>query len=205
MRDKDIRVSIKESLLKKYYMDSDSRVVEELNVNYGDARIDIAVINGALHGYEIKSEKDTLYRLPNQLVSYSKTFDYLTVITGSNHLLHLESLLPKWCGIIIASYIKGTKDIQLNIHRNTERNNNIDKYSIVQLLWKDEVINILKSINIIKGLSGKSKHYLWNLLANSLDEKSLSEKVREVIKLRVNWKFESPLFENDDCSSLCAK
>lgn len=190
MRDKDIRLSIKESLLKKYYLDCDSRVVEELNVSYGDARIDIAVINGALHGYEIKSEKDTLNRLPNQILSYTKTFDYLTIITGKNHLKHLESLLPDWCGIVIASYIQGGKKIELSVYKEAKRNASIEKHSVVQLLWRDEVIEVLRSINILKGIKGKSKQFLWNLLADSLDEKSLSEKVREIMKLRVNWKSE---------------
>ena len=41
--------------------------LEELGLCQGDARVDYAVINGAMNGYEIKSDRDKLVRLPHRL------------------------------------------------------------------------------------------------------------------------------------------
>jgi len=67
MRDSDVRRAVKASLGAEYAHDADTRMVEEMGVWSGSVRIDIAIINGALTGYELKSDRDTLERLPRQL------------------------------------------------------------------------------------------------------------------------------------------
>ncbi len=187
MRDIDIRVKIKETHLKKYYNDSDSKVVDEFNVCLGVARMDLAVINGALHGYEIKSEADTLYRLNNQITMYSKTFDFLTIVTSQKHLDGVLNQIPDWWGIIVASQNKKT-GISLKTVRKPKRNITVDKLSLAQLLWRNEIIEALNSIGIIKGLSNKPKPYLWNLMSENFSTKDLSKIVRDKLKFRANWK-----------------
>jgi hypothetical protein len=49
-----------------------NRVVDELELVRGEVRIDVAVIGDIMHGYEIKSAKDNLLRLPNQQLHYGK-------------------------------------------------------------------------------------------------------------------------------------
>jgi hypothetical protein len=188
MRDIDIRVKIKSTHLKKYIADSQSKVVEEFCVSVGEARMDIAVINGSLHGYEIKSDSDTLYRLPSQIETYSKTFDYLTIVTGKKHLENVIESVPEWCGVIVASNNKTVKGITLKTVRKPKINLQVDNLSLAQLLWKEETIEILVSLGIKKGLSGKPKPFLWKLLADSISTKELSIYVRETLKLRSNWK-----------------
>ena len=51
----------------------------------GTVRIDVAVLNGEMCGYEIKSDRDTLERLPFQIEIYSKEFDKLTLVVGRRH------------------------------------------------------------------------------------------------------------------------
>lgn len=60
--DYDIRVSLKETLANEH-KGTDTIIVDELPICWGDARIDLAVINGRINGYEIKSDRDTLDRL----------------------------------------------------------------------------------------------------------------------------------------------
>ncbi len=195
MRDIDIRHKLKQSQLKKYYVDSDCKVVDELNVCLGDARVDIAVINGAMHGYEIKSEHDTLARLPSQLVAYSKTFDFLTIITCRAHYEKVVEIAPAWCGIILVEpSTKKNSDFRLTKVRRAKRNINIDKYSVAQLLWKSEVIDILSSLGIKKGLNSKPKPFLWDLLVKTVDYQELSGFVRHQLKSRTNWRSEIQLF-----------
>lgn len=200
MRDIDIRKELKTSILQKYYLDKESKVVNELGIGYFEAIIDIAVINGSLHGYEIKSEYDTLHRLPTQFAAYKKTFDFLTIITAEKHLSSLIKLVPKWCGIIIIGYNNA-----FSYYRNPTKNEETEKYSLAQLLWKDEAITILEELNIRKGLKGKSKPALWNLLSHLLEKDILAEKVRSKLKIRANWKSDEQLCENDGYFQLSAK
>ncbi len=78
MRDQDIRDSLRQELVAAYGSDSSTLIVEELGICCGMARVDVAVVNGELKGFEIKSEKDTLGRLPAQSGMYGKVFDTMS-------------------------------------------------------------------------------------------------------------------------------
>ena len=75
MRDLDARTAIRRQLHAAHSADPDTRIVEEMGIWSGSVRIDIAVINGELSGFELKSDRDTLERLPNQADLYSRVFD----------------------------------------------------------------------------------------------------------------------------------
>ena len=80
--DPDIRAVLKSRLQAKHALEPDTVVVEELGLCQGQVRVDMAVVNGVLHGYEIKSDCDTLRRLPNQVVAYGKVLDRATLVVG---------------------------------------------------------------------------------------------------------------------------
>ena len=52
----------------------------------GACKADIAILNGTSTVYEIKSERDSLGRLQNQINSYSRVFANVVVIAGENHV-----------------------------------------------------------------------------------------------------------------------
>ena len=62
-RDVDIRKALLANLEVKYGDSSHDLIVEEFGCK--TARADVAVINGFLHAYEIKSDSDSLDRLPS--------------------------------------------------------------------------------------------------------------------------------------------
>ena len=59
LKDNDIRVTLIDEL-NRINAQHDYRIIEELAVCDGEARVDVAVANGRLCGYEIKSDADTL-------------------------------------------------------------------------------------------------------------------------------------------------
>jgi len=71
MNDLEIRGSFHRKKLRLQHAHVDTLVVDELGLNHGECRADIAVINGHLVGYEIKSNKDSLRRLEGQVNSYN--------------------------------------------------------------------------------------------------------------------------------------
>ncbi|MDO9572485.1 MAG: sce7726 family protein, partial [Candidatus Omnitrophota bacterium] len=138
-----IRSALKEFLDKHHANDDKVRIIEELGIQHGTARIDIAVINGLLHGYEIKSDQDTLQRLPEQMDVFNAVFNKITLVVGKTHLYEAINLVPEWWGITIAK-TNSNSPLTFNLIREGELNKKQDSVSIAQLLWREEALEILK-------------------------------------------------------------
>lgn len=189
-RDIDIRRSLKHSLTLQFNDDPDTLILDELGLCQGVARVDIAVVNGSLHGYEIKSEKDTLARLPGQINIYNKVLDEITIITGQCHLENVMKIIPYWWGIQIAE-MDEENYVVLNTIREPEKNPYIDSYSIAQLLWREEALDLLRRFELEKGFISKPRQKIWEKLSHSFSLVDLKYYVREQIKSRQNWRSET--------------
>ena len=105
--------------LKKQFPDgSDSLVINEFGC--AGSRVDVAVINGRLHGYEIKSDCDTLLRLESQVPAFSAVFDRITIVVGSRHVDNLSGCVPPWWGVIEAVCACNGADLK-TVRRASER------------------------------------------------------------------------------------
>lgn len=67
----------------------------------GNNIADTVVLNGTSTVYEIKSERDTLARLEQQLSSYRKVFAKVNIITGENHLSSVLQTAPEDVGVLV--------------------------------------------------------------------------------------------------------
>src|ERR1700685_1087145 len=103
LRDTDVRRALLHRLEVQDSGDNATRIVGEMGVGAGSVRIDIAVINGELSGFELKSDRDTLDRLPLQAELYSKVFDRVTLVCGERHAAKATQLVPAWGGITVAN------------------------------------------------------------------------------------------------------
>lgn len=188
LRDYDIRQALVEKIEKENQKHdcSSYRIIEELSICDGDARVDIAVANGKLCGYEIKSDVDTFERLPRQIQYYGTTFDKMTIVVGKKFTDKVADVVPDWWGIKVA-YTNKFGNISIKNIRNPKINKSIDAYRLTQLLWKDEMIDILKKNNI-KGISNKSRYKLREIAAETISLNEIKDYVRETIKTRSNWR-----------------
>ena len=100
--DLTIRSALRSKLLADHAEEGDTALMEELGLCRGRVRVDLALVNGHLNGYEIKSDRDTLTRLETQAEIYMKVFDRLTIVVGSKHLSSIGTRLPEWWGILQA-------------------------------------------------------------------------------------------------------
>lgn len=186
-RDIDIRASLHSILREEHKNEPDTLIINELGLCQGDARIDVAVVNGAINGYEIKSESDTLGRLPRQTDAYNRVFDTVTILTASRFIEGIEDIIPEWWGIV-----KAEMDCDGIVHffpyRTPHQNPNIDPIALVQLLWREEALSILKERGLQKGLLSKPRHVLWNALAEKLELSDLQDEVRRRLKARSQWR-----------------
>ena len=84
--DPEIRQALRFRLSIEHAKQPDTVFIEEFGICRGQGRIDLAVVNSFLHGYEIKSDRDSLRRLDNQIELYSKVLDRATIVVGKRHL-----------------------------------------------------------------------------------------------------------------------
>ncbi|MEP7235533.1 MAG: sce7726 family protein [Ignavibacteriota bacterium] len=180
MNDSEIRNVLLLDLGKSH--GNDTKIVNELGICQGVARIDIAMINGSLSGFEIKSEKDTLSRLPRQISFYNKVFDFITIVTTDTHLAGVRQLIPHWWGISVAA--KENEVIKITTLKECDLNENVDIFSLSQLLWRDEALELLSHHGIDRGLRNKPRAILWKQISASFPYEEVSRFVRHRLKTR---------------------
>jgi hypothetical protein len=191
MRDREIRHVLHARLAAQHAGDSATRIVDELGLLRGASRIDVAVINGRLEGFEIKSEKDTLERLPHQLEAYRRVFDRLTVICAERHLESALKLAPWWCGVEVAKPGRA-KVLHLRRARESRANREVEPDAVAQLLWRDELIDALEELGEAGGLRSKPRAVLRGALVASLPPTRLRALVRDRLRAREGWRVERP-------------
>lgn len=190
--DSMIRVVLRKKLEKKHAKDKHVRIIDELGLHHGDARVDIAVVNDVMHGYEIKSDQDTLFRLPEQIQVYNSVFDKMTLVVGKSHLYEAIKIVPDWWGVVVAK-TDTNGNVIFNTIRKEETNKAQNQLSVARLLWREEALRILEDIDEAKGLRSKPRDLIYTKLSTVLDQKTLNKKVRETIFFRTDWRSESPL------------
>lgn len=69
----------------------------------GSCKADLVILNGTASVYEIKSERDSLDRLRNQIENYKKVFATINVIAGDGHVSRVLQIIPKDVGVMSLS------------------------------------------------------------------------------------------------------
>ncbi|WP_088815487.1 MULTISPECIES: sce7726 family protein [Listeria] len=184
IRDELIKVIRKENDKKQF------RVIEELSICDGAARADVAVVNGLLHGYEIKSDHDTLERLPNQIVNYELTFEKTTIVVGKKFESKILEIVPVNWGVSVA-YLNKFGAISIKKIRSAKNNKAVSTDKLLDLLWSKEIKLLLKE-NKIKGYSNLPKNELASLTKQCVPRKEILEYTRNILKTRVGWRADLP-------------
>lgn len=189
--DKSIREVLLTELNKKYAKNHKTAIIPEFSLPNGAARIDIAVVNGIMHGYELKSDFDNLLRLQRQIEAYSLIFDKVTLVVGKKHLLDAIHFIPSWWGITIAKMTNNAISPILLPIREPAINPEQDINYVVELLWKNEAKDIL--LNCCKiNTEQLLKKDLTNILIDELDHQDLKSIIRKKLVQRFfnsAWRF----------------
>lgn len=187
MRDIDVRRALHKKVLHEHHDQPNTLVLDEFNVWYGTARVDIAVVNGRIHGYEIKSDQDTLNRLPEQARIYSNVFDRVTLVVCETHVERASPIIPQWWGIKVA-YAGPRHGVHFREERAPKVNPTIDPVAVAALLWCNELTELLESMNAARGMRGKSRDALTRRLAEIVTLEDLRSMVRTRLKMRTDWR-----------------
>lgn len=187
MNDAQIRESFHRKKLSKHLANQGTLIVQELGLKHGKCRADIAIINSYLIGYEIKSDDDSLRRLSKQIQAYNDVFDRATVIVGAKHAKAVSLRVPEWWGIIV-THKESNGDILFETTRPSRPNKEIDLFSVAQLLWRNEVINLLLGMGIPRKSLRKRRDILYQDLIDRVTPTELRRRVRDCLKNRIDWR-----------------
>jgi hypothetical protein len=184
MRDRDIRKSL-DAELRRQHPSDDTWIFHEFGVSHGASRIDIGLVNGSLEGFEIKSERDTLRRLPAQIEAYNRVFDRVAVVGSGKHVDPLLEAVPRWWAVMQA--VERAGRVEIETRRQGRANPGREPLALAQLLWRDELVAALEERDMMAGVRSKPKRVLQEALvaATTLDE--LSALVRAALKKRI-WR-----------------
>jgi len=187
VKDCEIRAAAHGTLLRHARACPDTIVLDELGVDHGACRIDIAVINGHIRGLEIKADADVLDRLPGQVAAYGAVVDRATLIASPRHIARALPLLPEWWGVMSAEQLaSGT--IAFRTVRRERANRSVDPLTLARLLWRPEAAAILRSLGTSEKHLREPRETLYRMLIKALPRRVLAERVRHTLKVREAWR-----------------
>ena len=158
-------------------------LIEELGIEHGAARVDVAMTSDRLMGFEIKSDFDTLDRLARQMHAYHRVFDALTIVTTPAFLLQIEALLPKWWGILVVTADQGQTPTLVEL-RAPAAHPRQEAESLAALLWRDEAYSFLmeEAGAIVKARA--ARHLIYEAIAAAIPLPKIRYRVLVALKSR---------------------
>ena len=173
--------------LRRQHSQSRTLIVDELGLAHAQSRIDIAVINGCIHGYEIKSSKDNLARLHTQMNVYRKTLHKLTIVTASKHLSKILWEMPDWCGIVCAD--KGPRGgINFRSIKSARSNPEVDPFQLAHLLWKSEVAELLIRLGYKPSELRLPRKRMYRMLCEISTSQQITASIYKAMTSRSEWR-----------------
>ena len=192
LRDSDVRQAAYRRLLTHAQACRDTLVIDELGLDHGRCRIDIAVINGQIRGVEIKAEADTLERLPRQVAAYGEVVDKALLIVDPKHLASAMAMVPDWWGVMVAER-GATQGVKFRRVRAERANKGIDPLVLARLLWRPEAQDILRGLGVAEHDLRAPREDLYQRIVSLLPLRRLSSAVRAALKSRTTWRDQKPL------------
>ena len=185
--DPDIREALVEKRLEPHARRSGALVIHELGLAHARRRVDVAVVNGYIHGYEIKSAKDRLDRLPGQIEVYTRSLHRLTLVVAAKHVKRVLEIIPPWCGVL--KVLVGTRGgIRFESVRQAKKNPSVDPYILAHLLWRNEVQDILSKYDIQPAILRAPRAELYKLLVKETPEANLTGMIKDAMTERTSWR-----------------
>jgi hypothetical protein len=180
--DADIRAALLQRLFSCHAREPDVAFLEEIGLCRGQAYVDVTVVNGSLHGYEIKSDRDSLRRLAGQVALYGRVLDRATLVVGTRHVEDADEVIPEWWEILIADVSAGA--VRFRRRRRGRRNPARDCRALVELLWLSDALELLAAREAIRGYRGKPRRAVWDRVCELYSVDEVADAVRKQLKAR---------------------
>ena len=183
----DIRSALHSNRLRHQKSRPDTLVINELGLVHARSRVDVAVIDGCIHGYEIKSAQDTLDRLSGQIEIYRQALQKVTIVAAHKHLPKVMAIIPDWCGVI--EVVQGTRGgVRLWPIRPARMNPEIRPIMLAHLLWRPEVLDLLSRVGFASRQLRGPRIQLYEMLCEVMTVREITAAIREFMGVRQTWR-----------------
>jgi len=186
MTENQIRSDIKARIPRFLRSDDDMRLVEEMEICAGKARVDMAVISDRLIGIEIKGPQDSLRRLPRQVDQYSKCFDQVMLVVHELHAKGAIRIIPQWWGVVVGTDNNGGNSYHLE--RQASMNCHVDLDVVLSLLWRPELEELCNKFLQVTPSVRDSKRKLRSQLLKDIVPDELKAAGINMLRLRQGWR-----------------
>jgi hypothetical protein len=182
LRDPELRKPLQKWLERKFLAHNDTEILHELRMPRPSGRVDIAVVNGRLSGFEIKSDFDSLSRLPRQVRAFSAVFDEMCVVTTSRHSADAKKIIPSWWRLTVHSKKNGKR-----LFRTVQKgcsNPNVRIDALLHMLTRSELSNIFRSRQLDFQIRTSRRFQMIERLIERLEPSEIQFEVRRLLKTR---------------------
>lgn len=145
----------------------------------GTCKADLVILNGTASVYEIKSERDSLTRLVNQIENYKRVFATVNVIVGESHVDGVRQIVADDVGIMCLSrrqYISIVREA-------VDRPERISPVTVFESLRTAEAATILEALDVtVPTVPNTLRHSVLRELFADLDPTALHREMVHTLK-----------------------
>ncbi|MGB3325890.1 MAG: sce7726 family protein [Mycolicibacterium fortuitum] len=186
MRDGDLRSALS-AVVARQYQERRHVLVPEVDivVTY-PGRIDALLVADRICGFEIKSDVDSLRRLPRQVEIYGPVLERATLVVGKRHASAAADIVPSWWAIWEARHYGG--GLVFATRRRGRLNPDVDPFAVATFIPRDVVLRRLRA----QGMSGVSKRSVAELryvLAETNSKSEVLALARSAMLARPDWQY----------------
>lgn len=145
----------------------------------GACKADVAILNGTATVYEIKSERDSLSRLANQIENYKKVFAKVYVIASEGHVKGVLDTVSEDIGVMML----GSRYRIATVREAEDRPDRICPATVFESLRSAEAVAILKRLKVaIPSVPNTQRHAAMRAVFALLDPTAVHEAMVTTLK-----------------------
>lgn len=188
MRDADIRPSLA-SVISSKMASQQHLFVPEVDIRWSiPARADALLVERRISGFEIKSDRDSLSRLPRQVAAYNEVVERAYLVVGERHRERATALVPDWWHIWLA--VPHADTVRIRQVRRGHLNPSVSPLAVTSFLTRSQLVTELSHLGK-RNLSSTSADALRLMLAGHLSPAATMRVARRSMLERSDWRQKS--------------
>jgi hypothetical protein len=145
----------------------------------GTCKADLVILNGTATVYEIKSERDSLGRLANQVDNYKRVFAAVNVIASEGHVEGVLAVVPAEVGVMCLSKRYCISPVREAV----EQPERVCPQTVFESLRTAEAATILKEMNVpVPEVPNTQRHGVMRALFAELKPAELHAQMVQILK-----------------------
>jgi hypothetical protein len=190
MRDTDVRQALTAVVARRVGAQP-HLLVPEVDVRWSvPARMDALLVADRISGFEIKSDVDSLTRLPRQIEAYGAVVERAVLVVGDRHLAAGTAVVPPWWTIWGARWRDG--EVVIREVRRGRLNPDLNPLAVTSFMSRDDLREALRLRGFTR-LSTYSADELRQLLACSASPRETVRLARTAMLGNALWRSRSLL------------